>query len=395
MVIDGGNCVNDDKLCITDSNETIGFACKLPDPGDCEWNGGLIAKNAMVCDGNILRTCSAEKDGVMNDGISCTDSLDTPVCDSKYLICRPYFNCGNDDEIAHDSIVCNEKGTNKAKCIDGKLVDLTGDDACPVVTNATSVCTFDTEATCSFTCKTGYILVENECQAIVTCDPVKEIYNESTNSCACNEGAFWTGSANACECKQGYLNIGNSCVEKAICSAKTILDETTNQCICDIQNHWLGKPASCQCEDGFVAQNDICEAITTCSDVHSIWLKDSNSCICDASGHWTKDSNSDTCICSNGYAQIGNECQPKRICDPDKEKYIETSNTCECNSDNFWTGNAGSCTCISGKVQISNICQDVISCEGKGQIYLENANICACDSKNGMKSSAKYPAVKP
>ena len=87
-------------------------------------------------------------------------------CDPKLNICCDYYKCGNNDEIVHEAVDCNAKSTNKAKCVDGKLVDLTGADACPEVDHANSICTFDTEVTCSFACKTGYTLVGNECQAI-------------------------------------------------------------------------------------------------------------------------------------------------------------------------------------------------------------------------------------
>ncbi len=168
-VIDGGDCVKDDKYCVSDADAQGGYICKLPEPTDCTFEDAHYVKGENMCDGTVLRTCSADKDGELSEGVNCAaDGSTKPVCDSKLRICRAYQNCGDNDEIAHELIVCNAKGTNKSKCVDGRLVDLTGSEACAVVDNASAVCTFDTEAECSFTCKSGYFLKNNACEAIVT-----------------------------------------------------------------------------------------------------------------------------------------------------------------------------------------------------------------------------------
>lgn len=384
-VIEEGECVKDGKYCVSDDGAQSGFICKEPEPTDCTFDDAHYVKGDKLCDGMVLRTCSAEKDGELSEGVACdADGSTKPVCDSKLRVCRAYKNCGENDEIAHESIVCNAKGTNKAKCVDGRLVDLTGDEACAEVDNASSVCIFESEAECSFVCKTGYFLKNNACELIVTCDPVKEKYDAETNSCECNEAAFWTGKPGECICQDGYLEIGNICATKAVCSDKhSILDEKVNICVCDFEHHWIGNVASCQCEDGFVELNETCEAVTSCTIEHSVWVKESNTCACDAAGHWTKKEGSDACECSRGYVSVGDECQLKRTCDLVKEVYRETTNTCECDADHAWTGSAGQCECVEGTVLVGNECQRMTKCEGAGQKYVSNANICVCDAEKG------------
>ncbi len=383
-VVTDGNCVENEQFCIADDAAEGGFICKTPASTDCSWNGGLVAKNETVCDGNVLKTCSADKDGELSEGIDCaTVNNGKPLCDPKLNICRDYFNCGDNDEIVHEAIVCNVKGTNKAKCNDGKLVDLTDDDACAAVDNANTICTYDIEATCGFECKTGYFQKNGACEPIVMCDAVKETYNVGDNTCSCNEEAFWTGTAGSCVCKDGYLEIGNMCAEKKTCSdAHNVLDETTNTCVCDSANHWIGNAASCQCEDGYVLIGDACQEIKACTVEHTVWDKSTNTCGCDTAGHWT--SEGEACICAEGYVKVGDECQIKRTCDVNRENYDETTNTCSCDSDKGWTGTAGSCTCDEGKVQVGNACETKTECDPlAGQYYIENANICGCDNEKG------------
>ena len=384
-VVDGGNCVENQKLCIADDIAEAGFICKDPDPTDCQWNGGLVAKNETVCDGNILRTCSADKDGVLSTGFECSaKDMNKSYCNPKLNICRAYYHCGENDEIAHGAVVCNDKGTNKAQCIDGKIFDLK-DDICDAPENASPVCTFDAEAVCSFECKLGYFKKNDACELIAMCDPVKEKYNNSDNTCSCNENANWAGTAGSCVCKDGYLQIGNTCILKNTCSlAHNVLDETSNTCVCDVENHWIGKASSCQCEDGYVAIDNVCQAVVSCTVEHTIWNKSTNACVCDTAGHWTE--NNSVCKCIDGYVEVSGECQIKRTCDVNREKFDETINTCLCDSDKGWTGTAGECVCNEGKVQVGNTCEEKATCTGDGQIYIENANICGCDGSKGWVS---------
>ncbi len=269
-VVTDGNCVENEQFCITNPTAE-GFICKTPDPTDCAWNNGVVAKNETVCDGNFLKTCSADKDGELSEGVDCaTVNNGKPVCDSKLNICRAYLNCGDNGEIVHDSVACNAKGTNKAKCVDGKLVDLT-DDACAAVDNANTTCTYDTEATCGFECKPGYFLKNDACEAIVTCDAVKEKYNKDDNTCSCNTDAHWTGTVGSCVCESDYLNIGNACVKK-----------DDNICACDTENGWTGTAGSCTCAEGTKEQEGACVCAEGTKEQDGV-------CVCDEDNGWVTD----------------------------------------------------------------------------------------------------------
>ncbi len=388
-IISGGNCVEQGKSCTANQEARSGFICKAPDPTDCQWNGQTVPKGANICDGNTLRTCSADRDGELNTGFDCAviDSS-RPLCDSKYQICRAYRNCGNDEEIAHDSIVCNAQNTNKAKCVDGKLIDLSGDDACIPVGNASPVCIYSTEATCDFECNTGYTRVGSACESIKSCDIIRETYDKTTNTCTCNASSHWSGTAGNCTCENGYLLIGNECQEKATCSnSHNILDETTNSCVCDVDNHWIGKSTSCQCESGYIDLNGICTAIVSCAKAHTVWQASSNTCICDTTGHWTdKDGN---CVCENGYLLIGNECQEKASCNAEHNKLDETTNTCVCDIDNHWIGKSESCQCENGYIDISGTCTAVVSCTKAHTVWQPSSNTCTCDTAGNWKDNGE------
>ncbi len=382
-VIDGGDCVSNGQFCIADVTAD-GFICKTPDPTDCAWNGGLVAKNETVCDGNVLKTCSADKDGELSEGMDCASvNNGKPLCDSKLNICRAYYNCGDNEEIEHEAVVCNAKGTNKAKCNDGKLVDLT-DGACAAVDNANTICTYDTEAACGFECKPGYFLKNDACEPIVTCDAVKEKYHSDDNTCSCNTDAHWTGTAGNCDCAEGYLKIGNTCEEKKTCSdAHNDLDETTNTCVCDFNGNWIGKADSCQCKDGFVEIGGECKSVVPCTEDHAVWEKSSNSCVCDSSKGWTGDAGS--CACADGFVNVNGVCVRKVVCNAN-ETWVEADNTCACNTEKGWTGTAGSCTCSdSAQVPAGDKCEDKVTCSD-GQTYVDGLNVCACDSAKGWIS---------
>ena len=358
-VIEGGDCVAHSQYCTPDETAESGFVCKSLDTTDCVFNDDVFAKDSRVCDGNVLRTCSEETDSAWSEGKDCADNENGEVyCDPSLNACRAYRACGESGDIAHGAVVCNDQGTDKAWCEDGTLVELTGDEACPVVENATSVCTFDTEATCSFVCNTGYTRVQDACQAIETCNAEGEIYISETNTCVCDTDNHWTGAAGSCACEDGYVPVGGQCELKTTCDAnKEIYISETNTCACDTDNHWTGTAGSCACETGYVTVNGQCELKKTCDANKEIYNSASNTCSCDTANHWIGTVGS--CTCETGYLLIDGHCELKKTCDPLKEIYHASSNTCTCDTAKHWVGSAGGCMCATG-VQVGSSCKNPV-----------------------------------
>ena len=355
-VIEGGDCVAQSRHCAPDETAESGFVCKELNTTDCVFNDDVFAKDSRVCDGNVLRTCSEVTDSAWSEGTDCADNENGEVyCDPSLNACRAYRACGESGDIAHGAVVCNDEGTDKAWCEDGTLVELTGDEACPVVENATSVCTFDTEATCSFVCNTGYTRVQDACQAIETCNAEGEIYISETNTCVCDSDNHWTGAAGSCACEEGYVPVNGQCELKTTCDAnKEIYISETNTCACDTDNHWTGTAGSCACETGYVLVNGQCELKKTCDANKEIYNSASNTCSCDTAKHWAGAAGS--CTCETGYLLIDGHCELKKTCDPLKEIYHASSNTCTCDTANDWVGSAGGCMCATG-VQVGSTCK--------------------------------------
>ena len=355
-VIEGGDCVAHSQYCTPDETAESGFVCKSLDTTDCVFNDDVFAKDSRVCDGNVLRTCSEETDSAWSEGKDCADNENGEVyCDPSLNACRAYRACGESGDIAHGAVVCNDQGTDKAWCEDGTLVELTGDEACPVVENATSVCTFDTEATCSFVCNTGYTRVQDACQAIETCNAEGEIYISETNTCVCDTDNHWTGAAGSCACEEGYVLVNGQCELKKTCDAnKEIYNSASNTCSCNTAKHWAGAAGSCACETGYVLVNGQCELKKTCDANKEIYNSASNTCSCDTAKHWAGAAGS--CTCETGYLLIDGHCELKKTCDPLKEIYHASSNTCTCDTANDWVGSAGGCMCETG-VQVGGTCK--------------------------------------
>ncbi len=405
-VIEGGNCIDAKQKCIADTSAEAGFSCKTPHSGDCEWQGGLIAKNEVVCDDNVLRTCSAEADGVLSEGVDCAvKDSSKPYCDPKLNICRAYFNCGNVDEIKHGEVACNAKGTNKAKCSDGKLVDLTDENACAIVAHADSICTYETEAVCSFACKTGYILVNGECQAIEGCTPIKEIYDPATNSCACNEDENWTGEVGSCTCKAGTVLIGNMCEPKAVCDQKIgqTYIEKANICGCDGTKGWLDKGSSCECAPGLSNRAGVCEvcdarkeslieATNTCEcNSKQGWTGNVGSCVCNEAKGW--EISGDGCACPDGEVPVNGTCETKAVCVA-RQKWIEDTNICVCNWNYGWTGPADNCVCDETNHWLYNTEMDACVCD-ESHGWTRTDHRCSCLIHKYDEKTKAYTCVTP
>ena len=381
-VIEGGDCVAHSQYCTPDETAESGFVCKSLDTTDCVFNDDVFAKDSRVCDGNVLRTCSEETDSAWSEGTDCADNENGEVyCDPSLNACRAYRACGESGDIAHGAVVCNDEGTDKAKCEDGTLVELTGDEACPVVENATSVCTFDTEATCSFVCNTGYTQVLDACQAIETCNAEGEIYNSESNTCVCDTANHWAGTAGSCACEDGYVPVNGQCELKTTCDAnKEIYISETNTCACDTDNHWTGTAGSCACETGYVLVNGQCELKKTCDANKEIYISETNTCVCDTDNHWTGAAGS--CACETGYVTVNGQCELKKTCDANKEIYNSTSNTCACDTAKHWAGTAGSCACETGYVLVNGQCELKKTCDANKEIYNSASNTCSCNTAN-------------
>ncbi len=422
------NCVSKDQFCAPNPEIENGFYCKSPDPTDCEWNGELVEKDKTICDGNLLRTCSALINTEFDEGTDCIElDPNKPICDTN--LCREEKYCGNNLDITPGSIVCNQDKTNKAECIDGTLVDLTDDDACSARENAHSICIFTTEAICSDACNAGFTDVNGTCETIKTCDAVKEKYNETTNTCVCNDEAHYIGDVGNCQCETGYFERKNQCKAGCLyddieyqygdsaCNSEgklmtcqtdgTMLDATCEIGVCidgecvtrscgDLKNgeYQCQSGSLMLCNDGTLAAaptpctanqlcldgQNACVEKTVCTATGTMLNNKTNTCVCNSSKGWTGDGTD--CHCKDGDVPINNECVAKAICDENKEIYNNSSNTCSCDSDKHWTGSVGSCTCENGYVQIGNACELKKTCDATKETYDSSTNTCLCNTAN-------------
>ncbi len=428
------DCVANNQSCAPNEEADCGFYCKSPDPTDCDWNGGVVEIDQTVCDGNLLKTCSAEVNTQFDEGRDCVD-IDPakPVCDVN--VCREEKYCGNELEIAPGDIVCNEDETNKAECVDGTLVDLTDDDACSARENAHPVCTYTSEAVCSDVCDTGFTDVNGSCETIKICDAIKEIYQESTNTCTCNNDAHYVGEAGNCHCDTGYFEIQNQCKVGCLyadieyqygdstCSSEgkvmtcqpdgSMLDATceigvciNGECVIRDCGDLKDGETRCQsgslmmCSDGTLAAastpctanqlcldgQNACVDKKVCTATGTMLNSQTNTCICNINKGWFGDGM--TCDCQNGDVPIGDECVPKATCDETKETYVSATNSCACDTANHWAGTAGNCTCANGYVPLRGICEQKKSCDTVKETYQSATNSCSCNYDKHFVGSA-------
>ena len=415
------DCTANGQFCYHDDD--LGFICKSPTPVVCLWNDTIVPQGQTICDGNALKTCEGNSE--LNAGTDCADINPTrPICDLN--TCREERSCGEYGDIAPNEIACNAQGTNKAKCIDGKLVDLTGADACTGRENATPICISTGSTTqCDILCKPGYANVDGKCEAIATCIGNKEVYVESTNSCACNSAAHYTGTPNACQCELGYYEQMGSCIAgclyhdvgynygDAICSSQgtvltcqrdgTMAESTCDKGVCvdgscvlrscgvvDNGKERCISGSLMTCDDGLmIAAKTPCTSAQLCLDganacvdkkvcsaTGSILDTATNTCICNGNNGWYGNGNS--CSCMTTHVPLDGVCVKKQSCHASKETYNSKTNTCSCNTDAHWVGTAGSCVCESGYVQIGNTCKLKKTCNSN-EIYNESTNTCSCD----------------
>ena len=412
------DCVVNNQLCAMDEEHNT--FCKDPDPTDCIWNETTVAKGQTVCDGNLLKTCSANIDTEFDDGTDCADlDPNTPICDPN--ICREEKYCG---DITPGDIVCNDEGTDKVECIDGNLVDLK---ACTARKNAHAICTYTTEAVCSDACDPGFTDVKGTCEKTKTCIENKEIYIESTNTCACNTDAHYVGTPNACHCDSGYFEDTDHCEAgclyadtkynygDAICSSAghlltCLTNGTMNDAVCEKGVCIAGKceirgcgelnNGDYQCVSGSLMMCDdgtltaaatpctskqlcldgahACVDKKSCTAAGSILDTSTNTCICNSEKGWHGDGSS--CSCEDGYVPVSGTCVEKKTCDSTKENYNSTTNTCSCNTAAHWAGTAGNCQCATNYVEIDGACELKKTCDTTKETYDSTTNTCSCNT---------------
>ena len=112
----------------------VGFAgCDDSSSDDAKKACGSVAHDAMTCnaDGTQLAKCNDGKLEDLTGEGKCSENQVCAITDGK-AACKDVTGddkkaCGS---VAHDAMTCNADGTQLAKCNDGKLEDLTGEGKC-------------------------------------------------------------------------------------------------------------------------------------------------------------------------------------------------------------------------------------------------------------------------
>ena len=225
--------------------------------------------------------------------------------------------------------------------------------------------------------------------ATYTCDE-DEIPNKDKLECVkkavCGEDEDYLVERNTCVCKElDYVKIGDQCVasvESTCDTTKEVYDKSSNTCACNAEAHWTGNVGSCTCAKGYVEIMEQCvESLEdTCDAVKEVFDAEYNTCACDAEGQWTGDAG--MCRCMEGYVEIDGRCVGNReeSCDKPKEAFDSSHNLCVCNSDWNWTGNAGACVCQDGFVPVGKVCMKKVSCTQANETYDTSVNACICNA---------------
>ncbi len=93
------------------------------EPSTCSLNGQNVAHNALVCDGNILKTC---QNGVLDIQTDCSQNQDGNIfCDNAH--CTAPKSClVNGNTVEHDAVFCTDNSITQ--CINGKFETI---ETCP------------------------------------------------------------------------------------------------------------------------------------------------------------------------------------------------------------------------------------------------------------------------
>lgn len=230
-----------------------------------------------------------------------------------------------------------------------------------------------------FTCKKGYISVNNSCEEIVTCDTSMH-YNKIENACYTKAvNSHWV-SETEWVCDSGFVDIGDNCEKQITCPNSARYDSKTNSCIYTPENaHWnTAFDYTWECNTGYIQIYNHCEKRNTCL-ASQKYDEYSNTCENPPeNASWDYFGN---VRCNIGYVLQNEQCEPKAIC----EKYDLVNNRCfekpmyshwnnKDTLDNRWS-------CDDDYVKRFDSCEPKADC-GWGERYDEVNNTCVRKPKH-------------
>ena len=351
---------------------------------------------------------SAYKICAIKDGTSCVD-----YCSNNYLIdttkgsqcsssssctfeAYPYGICIKECDYMH--VLRNNSLCGLCKDFDSKnIYKLNGTNTCLATIKEESMELTDTKWNI-VSCKTGYILENDDCVEIKNCHPLCEkdqCHGPSTDDnnqlCkSCQPNYFLENVNCKKECSEGYIISGKEC-QKCTLNNCQKLEKNNITCICETcNNHYYlknnecsicdnscngcqGEPTNCtSCQANNFLYNNKCYS---CQYEHCEKYKEDN-CACD--------------ICKEGYYNEGFVCKK---CQSNNCKKCTSEKCLECENNNFFVNDEGNCTeCPTNcKIKVSeNTCQCKVCKEG---YFLDNYQCEKCDETCETCEGNKYNCI--
>ena len=344
----------------------------------------------------------------IKDGTSCVD-----YCSNNYLIdttkgsqcsssssctfeAYPYGICIKECDYMH--VLRNNSLCGLCKDFDSKnIYKLNGTNTCLATIKEESMELMDTKWNI-VSCKTGYILENDDCVEIKNCHPLCEkdqchgpSTDDNNQQCkSCQPNYFLENVNCKKECSEGYIISGKEC-QKCTLNNCQKLEKNNITCICETcNNHYYlknnecsicdnscngcqGEPTNCtSCQANNFLYNNKCYS---CQYEHCEKYKEDN-CACD--------------ICKEGYYNEGFVCKK---CQSNNCKKCTSEECLECENNNFFVNDEGNCTeCPTNcEIKVSeNTCQCKVCKEG---YFLDNYQCEKCDETCETCEGNKYNCI--
>ena len=270
----------------------VGFAgCDDSSSDDAKKACGSVAHDAMTCnaDGTQIAKCNDGKLEDLTGEGKCTENQVCAITDGK-AACKDVTGddkkaCGS---VAHDAMTCNANGTQLAKCNNGKLEDLTGEGKCSenqvcAITEGKAACkdkSEDTQLDCD-NAKHGELVCKGEKMAkCVNGDIVDATGDEA---CATGKVCGKNAEGKAACFDTGMRPCGSTAHGAKACNGEKIATcndgrlvndegEGVTQCV-DRETHCVANDSGIACVD-FKKCGDVDHNVHACDGDKMIWCYD-------------------------------------------------------------------------------------------------------------------------
>ena len=344
----------------------------------------------------------------IKDGTSCVD-----YCSNNYLIdttkgsqcsssssctfeAYPYGICIKECDYMH--VLRNNSLCGLCKDFDSKnIYKLNGTNTCLATIKEESMELTDTKWNI-VSCKTGYILENDDCVEIKNCHPLCEkdqCHGPSTDDnnqlCkSCQPNYFLENVNCKKECSEGYIISGKEC-QKCTLNNCQKLEKNNITCICETcNNHYYLKNNECSiCDNSCNGCQDEPTNCTSCQANNFLYNNKCYSCQYEHCEKYKED-NCACDICKEGYYNEGFVCKK---CQSNNCKKCTSEKCLECENNNFFVNDEGNCTeCPTNcEIKVSeNTCQCKVCNKG---YFLDNYQCEKCDETCETCEGNKYNCI--